>query len=279
MTGFILKRTFSAKENTKFIFLCSDLHLDSPAHDRKLLKAELDEALRLDADILIGGDIFDAILHGDKKRHSPSSDTDNTDPKLNVIVQRAYEFLKPYAKKIVAIGHGNHEMSVVKFNSFDPLDALHFLLQLEKGVDIKQLHYTGIVRYQYEHSGGGHRRSFDIYFNHGQGASAEISKGLIMIDRHRKKVDADIYWFGHTHTKVVLPSENQIYMSTSGELKNKTIRCLITGCYQKVFNDSTNKEYASVNYGEEKMRVNQSTGGAMLKVINDDSGYKIKVEV
>jgi len=282
MTGYTIRKEWSAGTNPQYIFLCSDLHLDSPAHDRELLKKELDEAVKLGADILIGGDVFEALIHSDRKRYTPSSDSDDcarVDQKLNVIVQKAYELLKPYAKNIVAIGHGNHEMSTIKFNSYDPIDALCYLLHTDPAVKIRMLHYTGIIKYMYEHEGGGNRRSIRIYFNHGQGSAAEISKGLIMVDRHRKKVDADIYWFGHTHTKVVLPAENVIYMNESGNLCSRTVRCVITGCYQKIFHDATNKQFASVNYGEEKMRVNQSTGGALMKITNSKEGYDIKIEV
>jgi len=79
LTGFIIKKKWNAKElQEHYIFLCSDLHLDSPAHDRKLLVRELDRALELDADIIIGGDVFDALLPGDRKRHTPSSDNIDT---------------------------------------------------------------------------------------------------------------------------------------------------------------------------------------------------------
>lgn len=283
MTGHKEKLLYGGSAGSeKYIFLCSDLHLDSPAHDRRLLTKELDRALELDADILIGGDVFDALIHSDKKRHTPSSDSLETrgiDQKLNVIVQNAYKFLEPYAKNIKYIGHGNHEMSTIKWNSFDPIDSLLFMFSVAGHDHIRQLHYTGIVRYLFEHESGGAVRGFDIYFNHGQGAAAEISKGLIMIDRHRKKAIADLYWFGHTHTKVVLPCEKIIYMNKAGDLCEKTIRGIITGCYNKTFHDSTNKDFVSVNFGEERMRTNQSTGGALLRVTNDKYGYDIKIEV
>lgn len=279
MTGYTIHRKYGPKNKVHKLFLCSDLHLDALSCDIELLKSELDEASAQGADIAIGGDVFDALLPGDKKRYTAAGDPFHTDQNLNEAVKKASAFLKPYAKNIVAIGHGNHETSVMKFNSFDPVDALIYILSQQDGVDIKPLHYTGFLRYSFGYESGNGSRTHTIYFNHGQGATAEISKGLIMVDRHRKKAVADLYWFGHTHTKVVLPSENVIYMDSFGQLKEKTVKAVITGCYNKVFYDSTGKQ-ASVMYGEERMRTNQATGGAMVIYTNEPkSVHPLRVQV
>jgi predicted phosphodiesterase len=270
MTGYTFYREYSGGNNRHNVFLCSDLHLDAKGCDVDLLKSELSRAVELKADIIIGGDVFDAILHGDRKRYTPGGDKFGSDTNLNKMVKHAADFLRPYTKNIIAIGHGNHEMSVVKYHNFDPVDALIYDLSREDGVEIKPLHYTGIIRYIFKAPNSRRTRTYKIYYNHGQGASAEISKGLIMVDRHRKKVQADMYWFGHTHTKVVLPAEHVIFMNNQGTLEEKQIKCLITGCYNKVFYDSTGKD-VSVNYGEERMRTNQATGGALVTFINSAS--------
>jgi len=52
--------------------LMSDLHLDASDHDRDLLIADLERARALNARVSINGDIFDAILPSDRKRHHPA---------------------------------------------------------------------------------------------------------------------------------------------------------------------------------------------------------------
>jgi len=49
---------FNVPEGEKKVLLISDIHWDNPHCDRKLLKKHLDEALEINADVLINGDLF-----------------------------------------------------------------------------------------------------------------------------------------------------------------------------------------------------------------------------
>ena len=77
----------------------------------------------------------------------------------------------------------------------------------------------------------------------------------------------DLVWLGHKHTKLLLPSEHILCVDKNGEIYQRERAGVITGAYLKVFGsyDAMKKGY-KVNYGEEKMRGIQGTGGAFLKI-------------
>ena len=122
MKAFEFTTSFKANIPTK-LGLFSDIHWDSPDCDKETLMQHLNYC-RLDGRyILINGDFFDAILLGDKKRATPSV-IEHKDNQLNVKINEAYEFLKPYQKNILFIGAVDH----TRQGNFSI--ALHILLRI-----------------------------------------------------------------------------------------------------------------------------------------------------
>ena len=75
--------SFNYKIQKEFIFfLCSDLHLDSPLFDSEKLSKDLTKAKKLNAKIIINGDIFSAIKKSDP-RHSRSYDRNERQDKTS----------------------------------------------------------------------------------------------------------------------------------------------------------------------------------------------------
>lgn len=250
-------------------FLCSDLHLESPEHDRKLLLKEFDYAVKHDADIFIGGDVFDFILNGDRKRYTPTRNKfTDTDSVLNEALAEAIEVLTPYAKNIKVVLCGNHESSVIKHHSIDILALLIYELNKLNGVYIQYLGYQGYIRLYYKYSNGNQTHSFDIKASHGSGGGAVVTKGTIGINRQMNSAIADMYWSGHTHTKVILPDENCSYLNSAGNIKYKSRKGVITGAYvcpvkQDYPEFSGRPKPYGIDYGD-MMRSLQSTGGVMM---------------
>ena len=60
-------RTFAPGTESPYL-LMSDLHLGSACCDVGAIQSDLRRAKDLDARVLINGDVFDAILPGDRKR-------------------------------------------------------------------------------------------------------------------------------------------------------------------------------------------------------------------
>lgn len=261
--------------------LASDLHIGSPAHDSSLLKREFDRAKELGFKILINGDWGEFIMNGDRKRYTPSHDVYGADNYINRIIEECIETLKPYADIIEFIGCGNHEVSVQKFHNFDPTQNLIFALNRECGTNIKHGQYCGFTRFKYSHASGGRVRSKIMYYNHGQGGTAEISKGAIDINRHMTTKDADIIWIGHKHTKLLLPCETQYKLNKENNLTFRKRAGFISGAYVKQGSvyDAKSNGY-KINYGEERMRGVQSTGGIFIEheITNDEIKQKIWTE-
>jgi predicted phosphodiesterase len=252
------------------IFLASDLHLDSPEHDRELLIKEFDEAKRMNARIIIGGDIFDFLLNGDSKRYTPSRNSYGPiDSHINEAVRDAYEVLSPYASNIDVVMIGNHESSVIKYHSFDPVAMLVGMLNMNEKSNIVYLGYQGYIKYHYSYQSGGRTHTYVIKACHGVGGSSPVTKGTITLNRFMNMHEADLYFSGHTHSKVVLPCEPKSYIDRMGNVKVKERKAVVTGAYVKpVQEESTKRKNEpnpyNVHFGD-LMRSLQSTGGVMLQ--------------
>ena len=244
--------------------LASDLHIGSKAHDLELCRHEFDKAVELGYQIMINGDWGEFVISGDRKRYHPGGDKYNRDNQINRTIDEAVEFLTPYAQNIVFIGHGNHEVSVSKFHGIDVTQSLIALLNHKTGSNIKHGQYRGMVRF-HVHDNNRHRRSITMAYNHGQGASAEITRGTIGINRMMSAYDADIFWTGHSHTKMCLPCENIVSMIKSGAIVTRERKGIITGAYVKTVHEYDAQEDGyGINFGEEWCRTIQSTGGYFL---------------
>lgn len=284
MRAVTIKKEYNVKDQFN-IFLCSDIHLEAPDHNRELFHKEMKKALSKNADILIGGDIFDAILPVDRKRYTPShTKYEDQDAILNAVLTEAIELFTPYAKNIKVILCGNHDDALTKHHAIDLLALLIEKLNELEGVNILYLGYTGFVRYNFRYAKGGFSTSYDIYAEHGTGGGAVVTKGVINIVRQMTANVADLYWSGHTHTKILLPDENCACLNQNGVPKAKCRKGIITGAY--VFPVSVEKTKRgkkpnpyNVKYGD-RMRSYQSTGGVMLTFDMDSKEtYDLSVTV
>jgi len=250
-----------------WFFLTSDIHFCHPVFDEKLFTAEFDEARKLGARIFINGDVMDLILPSDKKRYTAGNDGLNVDAHLNVAVDEAVERLTPYADNIDIIGCGNHETSPLKYGSTDPIDFLLRDLNRDRR-DRPIVHggYTGFIRLLF-HVGGNRVRKYDVYYNHGQGSSSEVTRGAIDLSR-RQYISADLIWLGHKHTRIANDLDTEIGLTPGHHIYERKKRGVITGCYlRNVDRYDIKKEHGyRLSYSEQKMRTTQATGGALLKV-------------
>lgn len=253
------------KDKEFWHFFCSDLHFGSKGQNRKALKKDFDLAKERDAKIYINGDWGEFIMSGDRKRYTPSGDAYGTDNNINMTINDAYDFLSPYAKNIAYIGCGNHEVSVQKFNNFDPTQQLIYSLNKEHKTQIQHGQYCGFLLFKY-HSKDQGVRTYKVFYNHGQGGTSEVTKGTIDIARHMATKNADLIHLGHKHTKVLLPSEYILDISQNGEIIERERAGMITASYINISSQYDGmKQGYKINYGEEKMRGLQSIGGIFIK--------------
>jgi len=278
---------FDYSKQRKFHFLLSsDLHVEDWFFDKDLLYKQFDEAVEKKARIFMNGDIMSMILPQDLKRYTSGKDqVTGTDSLVNVIVGKVFELLKPYVEYIDEIGCGNHETAVLKYHS---QDATLMLIGRLNGIrknplPIRHGGFSGWIRLLFRRNSNGKSsevRRYDIFRDHGKGGSAEVTKGMIDLQRLQGKT-ADLIWISHKHTVISTQLERNEGISSSNKLYSRMRRGLVTGCYKrplktyegKVVRIGDEEQPYDINthgyildYGEQKMRVTEGIGGAFLEL-------------
>lgn len=269
MRSVIINKPYESGQVFNYFFM-SDLHHDSPEHNRPLLIKELEMAKEHNADIFIGGDLFSMLINGDRKRYTPSrARYYGEDAHINAAIEELYHTLLPYACLIRVILSGNHEETTVKFHGIDPVACLVDRLNMLQDTNIEYLGYEGYIRLAYKYAKGNDSRSYDIKAHHGAGGKSEVTFGTITQQRFMYAHEADLYWNGHTHEALVLPRKYKSYLDKNGNPRVKRRDCIVTAPYVHIVEHEATKRGNSakpmkVDYGH-SMRTLQSDGGIMVR--------------
>lgn len=255
--AYVLRHSYD-KDFEQSYFFSSDHHWDSVICDREQLKADFEEAKSLDAGIIIIGDSFDAM--GGK--YDPRSGKEDIRPEYNRgayfddIVYDYVDFLKPYKDLILMISDGNHETSVKKRHEIDLIERTIMLLNPK----IQHGKYAGFIEYMFEHNTKGGRRSKTMYYTHGNGGNAPVTKNTIQTNRRQDMILADFYISGHNHTEHHVP-RTQIRLTASH--KAETVKChhYQLGCYKN--------EALQGGYADHKGMSGANIGGRFLQFFYD----------
>lgn len=191
----------------------SDIHLGAGSCDKAGLKRFLQECVDTNRRIIVGGDLLDAIFPIGDRRYQP----DMLDPALHGInnplddvIDMAVELLKPVAHLTEIISVGNHEQTIIKYHSTDPIrrivEALNQYLKVN-GSDhvIEHGSWGGFLQYRLydRETAEGHKQHTlpcNIYYTHGAGGSAPVSKGVIDFNRWQVNHEGfHFYVVGHNH--------------------------------------------------------------------------------
>lgn len=157
-------------------------------------------AVEQDAYILLNGDTF-CLMQGKYDRRGNKSDIlpeHNGANYFDLIIRDAVEFFSPYASRIVMIGYGNHETSILKMHEFDVL--MHFVtaLNYKNNTNIQLGGYGGylVINPLIGNHGAG---IVKMRYHHGHGGGGVITKGVIQDSRLQMFLDAEVIWQGHVH--------------------------------------------------------------------------------
>lgn len=257
--------------------LFSDIHFDSPDCDKISFKKHLDYCLNDGRYILIGGDLFDAILLKDQKR-SVNHLVEHTDNQLNVKLEETAHFLEPYKNQILFIGRGNHEESILKYNGFDLLQMLTTLLNAgNKNHQIQYGNYMNFIRLGWiKGSRDASHLHYDILQHHGAGANAPVTKGAIDFNRILHGANVDLVWVGHKHNASILASDPIMYISSTGEVKMKNRQAIMTPSYQKAKSEDYNINFAERFYTHQSL---PGFGEVNLTPRYEDSKLHLEAEI
>ena len=258
---------FDFKEQKEFwFFLCGDLHIDDPKHDRVRLISELKEAKQKKARIFINGDAISGIFKGDK-RFTQSADKYSRDDAINMMIDETTEVLIPYVNLIDVIGIGNHETALIKHHSTDIVrEVVKDLNRIrdKKLAPIVHGGYCGFIVLRFCYSN--RKYSYTIYRHHGKGTNAPVTKGMIDFSRIWM-YDADLIWLAHKHTRFQTELGRIIYPNIKDSISERLRMGVVTGAYLKNVNQyDIKKEGYQMNYGEEGLFGTQALGGWFLRL-------------
>lgn len=270
------------------VLLQSDIHVGGRNVDYRMIEEELKFAHSMGYRININGDVFDAILPGDRKRFRMSvlhPRLLNAGEKLiEAAVEWAYEIYSPYAESIDVIAIGNHEDAVVKHHHIDPvlmlIDRLNADLKI-KGSKHRVSYggYSGWITYDFS----GRRSQKDtltIHYHHGVGGSSPTTKGMIDFARSNVWIEsADIIWRGHKHVKTF--SKDRVLHMPPGKTKPelRTRYNIFTGAYGDDLpiqdQEDVKKQGRISSFPEDRLMAPQGKGGYIFHVTIDKEHRKL----
>lgn len=267
--------------------LMSDLHIGAPQVDYALIKEELKQARVLGDRVLINGDVFDCISWQDRKRFRPSAihpRLRGRDDYITAAVDWAVELLGPYADLIDMVGTGNHDDAASRWHNIDPINVLvHELTRLlPKKVRTKHIihygGYCGFVDYRFrerpEGSHGGKR--WVIYYHHGSGGAAPITKGILDMSRRDIYIEADVIWLGHKHNRFNVSVQRLACPRFGYDIVTRDVRHVMSGSYLRTYvgqtQESMRRHGRRSNYAADMGMAPQGMGGARVEVEHVSDG-------
>jgi len=222
--------------NTVKIKPIFDIHWGNRYCDKRALKEYLAENNDYLTYFIGGGDLMDSIVVTDKRYEKHADDT-GVKPIIDTQVNEISEVLMPYKDKIIGLGRGNHEDTVIKKCGTDPAERV-----CEK-LDCTYLGYSGLIRLQLFEGKGGRGRTVTIRWHHGWGGGSRTQGAdLTKYSKDLMYWDADIFLYGHVHRK---QSDRVPRLGLSGEvLISKPKLMGICGTFLKTYSKTTDASYS-----------------------------------
>jgi predicted phosphodiesterase len=200
-----LRIPYTAFSETATFLLLSDIHLDNPKCDRKLLAKHLDECRAQNGHVLMFGDVL-CLMQGKKDRRASKGDIRPEHLGGNyfdLVFSEAAEFFKPWQDIILMAGDGNHETAVSNNQEIDPLENVVRLMR-NNGSNIEHMGYQGWIRFSFTQDGNSKTRRCMLFFHHGAWGGI-ITKGTMGGGRYASIApDADVLVNGHNHERSVV---------------------------------------------------------------------------
>lgn len=225
------------------VLLIGDAHWDNPKCDRELLQSHLDEALTLNAPVLIGGDFFCAMQGKWDKRANKNDllPEHQTGSYLDALVKTAADFLEPYKSIVRLICRGNHETAILSHHETDLTERLVQTLKDRGGV-CEAGGYAGWVKFQFSRNidkRGGNPRwqsKINLHYHHGFGGGGPVTMGKIDFNRYAIQVEYDILWAQHVHNTEIFDTRCAV-LNEAHNVEHKARWHVRTPCYKEEYQD------------------------------------------
>lgn len=266
---------YSKQKEFKFS-LFSDLHGDAKHCQKDKLIKNLKWAYDNTEGILLNGDIYSCLLPKDFKRFTLASALAVRDDILDYIEDYVFdEVLKPFADKIIFIGMGNHESSVLKFHGTNPLNTLRRQIKTAGGKCVMG-DYQNIIRLHFSHGENGRVRCYDIWACHGMGAGAKRSRGALEWDIVYSRFDARLYWMGHNHMAETDQTGSYTSVNQAGKLVTVPKKGIRTSAWEELISVREIDSPYDIKYGEERhgLPCAPAQFGLLTLSLDNDIGVK-----
>ena len=218
----------------------ADVHLGSRACDVRAFKEFLEDSD--EKTLFLGiGDLLDCIIVKDVKRYRKSGDATEGDAVVDEQIDRAEEILRPYKDRIIGLGHGNHEDTIIKVAGTNPIKRLC------KRLDVPFLGYSGLVRLIFckDIKHGGMGRTVVIRYHHGWGGGSRTQGAdLTKFSKDISYWDADVYLYGHVHRQQT-DSIDRLGLCGNTLISKPKIIC-ICGTFLKTYLNDHNPTYSEI---------------------------------
>lgn len=258
----------------QWLYLTSDLHIDSAYCERGYLEQDLKEAKRRNAQIFFFGDTFDAM----QGRFDPRRSMAELRPEYrredyyDFVIRDVGKILSEYSPNIAVISDGNHELSVLKNANTNLADRLVERLNNNHKGNIKHGGYGGWVRFMWERKGNP-QRSIRLKYHHGSGGEAPVTRGAIQTNRQAVYLpDADIVVNGHSHHGYHMPIVRE-RISNKGEQYFDVQHHIRTPGYKQSYGDG------STGWDITRGGVPKPIGGAWVRMYWNNATNRAEIEV
>lgn len=184
-----------------YLLLTGCHHWDHPACDRQLLEAHHEQARERGAGIVALGDVF-CLMQGrnDRRREEGDKRPEHAGKAyIDRVVYSAIPWYGRYAQNYLLISEGNHEESIVRFNETDPLERVVRAMRTEYSSGVALGAYRGFITFAFQDRDACHE--VPMFYEHGAGGSAPVTKGVIQTSRRAAAVTAAIMVQAHIHEK------------------------------------------------------------------------------
>jgi hypothetical protein len=184
------------------------------------------------------------------------------------VVKYAGELFEPYRPYVRILGTGNHEMKWAKWNGFDPTAALIELLNCDD--DWPPIKHGGVsgwyrTRFRWGTSDRAPSVAHTLWYHHGSGGDAPVTKGAIEFSRMESRWQADCYTMGHKHWRSSAFGACG-YLSPTDLPRRREHLLLQTGSYLLNHLDSSQDNPTHMMYAEEFNHPPKPMGGWFLRL-------------
>ena len=241
-----IERNLNRSERGR-IFFVGDLHLDSAYADRGALRYALDQAVAADAPIVILGDVFDAMQsRGDRRASKDALITRyGRNDYLNAMLEDAIEFLRPYARHVWIMLHGNHDADITKYHEVDLIRLLAHELNRE-GADIATPGYQTHVALKLRPSTSKFAHVVWGFVTHGHGGGAVMTGGVLNASRRAMWLpQPDFVISGHLHRDFGNFPTGQLRVTQGGRVYKFSVRHAQCGAWK-------NESPSAANWANQK---------------------------